>query len=952
MMQLPRTSPRIAVRIFYAAVLLLLIGGGAYSARAETFIVTTVGDPGDGACTAADIGDGCTLREAIDAVNSSAGADTIDATGISGIIQLGSALAKLSTDINIDGPGAGVLTVRRNAGGNYRIFTIDAGATVNISGLTVTNGHPPDGVNAPPPNYAPGGDGDSGGGVFNGGALSLTDVVVSGNRSGNGGNGFIARGGLAGWGGGIYNGGTLTLTGCKITGNQAGTGGGGGYAAGGSGGGIHNGGGLTIIGSTVSGNQTGNGGAGGGSTGGNGGWGAGISNSGTATVVTSTVSDNLSGNGAGGFDGGGHGGGGAGISSSGTATLVNSTVSSNLAGNGATFRELAGAGGGIANFGPMTISNCTISGNRTGDNDGLNGNGGGSYHSSGLLMISNSTITYNSAEYRGSGIYCSGTVTLGSTIVENSIFGTVQSDGYNLIIVQSGGTISPNPGAGPDFFGYAELGPLADNGGPTRTHLPQSNSLAIDNGKNFSASSTDQRGFGFARLVDLPDSSYPNADDGTDIGAVELDGMFQFTVAKQSVSESAGSVKVTVSRNGASGRAVSVRYGTRNGSATAADYTPASGTLNWSPEDAADKSFTVLIANDSVVEGDETFFVDLSTPVGGVALGAPAQQTLTIQNDDAAPTPTATATATPAPTATATPTPAPTATVTPTPAPTATVTPTPAPTATPTTTPTSPQVLARNISTRARIETGDNVMIAGFIISGTLPKKVVLRGLGPSLQNMNVVGFLADPVLELRGSNGALVLGNDNWQDDAAQAAQIQTTGLAPTLSQESAIVSTLVPGTYTAVVRGRNNTTGVGLVEVYDIDESGSQLANISTRGFVQLQENVMIGGFTLGGAGVSTRIAVRALGPSLSNFGLSNVLQDPTLELRDPNGILLASNDNWTDDAASAAELTANGLTLPNSKESGIFVAHIPPGQFTVIVAGKNESIGIALIEIYNLN
>lgn len=931
-MPLPRTSAGIGVRIFYAAVLLLFIGAGAHSARAETFVVTTVADPGDGTCTAADIGDGCTLREAIDAANSAGGADTIDATGISGVIQLGSALANLSTDINIDGPGASILTVRRNTGGDYRIFTIDASATVNISGLTVPNGHAPDGLNAPPPNYAPGGDGNPGGGVFNRGTLSLTDVVVSGNRSGNGGNGFIRPGGWAGLGGGIYNTGTLTITGCKITGNKAGDGGGGGYAPGGSGGGIYNTGELTIIGSTVTGNQAGNGGGGAGNVGGNGGWGGGIYNSGTITIVTSTVSDNVSGNGVGGFGGGGNGGGGGGISGSGAATLVNITVSGNLSGNGYSFQNMPGVGGGIANGGPMTISNCTISGNRTGENSVSNGLGGGIYHGSGLLTISNSTITSN---WAGGGVYCGGTVTLRSTILDGSIFGTIHSDGYNLINVQSGGTISPNPGAGPDFFGYPELGPLAANGGPTRTHLPQRNSLAIDNGHNFSADSTDQRGPGFARTMDWPDATYPNAADGTDIGAVELDGMFQFKVAEQSVSESAGSVTVTVSRNGASDRAVSVSYVTSNGSASAgSDYTTALGTLKWAPEDAADKSFTILITNDSVFEGDETFVVDLFTPVGGVALGTPAKQTITIQNDDVAPSPTATATAT----ATA--------------IPTATASGTPTATATATATPTSSQVLARNISTRAKIETGDNVMIAGFIISGTTPKKVVLRGLGPSLQDMNVVGFLADPVLELRGSNGALILGNDNWQDDGAQAAQIQAAGLAPTRSQESAILFTLVPGTYTAIVRGRNNTTGVGLVEVYDIDNSESQLVNISTRSFVQLQDNVMIGGFTLGGAGNSARIVVRALGPSLSSFGLSSVLQDPTLELRDANGSLLVSNDNWTDDAASAAKLTAYGLALPNPKESGIFLDDIAPGQFTAVVAGKNGGIGIALSEIYNLN
>ena len=936
-------SPRPGAQIFYAAVWLFLVGGGAFSARADTFVVTTLADPGDGTCTAADTGDGCTLREAIDAANSGSGPDTIDATGISGVIQLGSALANLSSDIDINGSGASILTVRRNTGGDYRIFTIDAGATVNISGLTVSNGQAPNGVDAPPPLYAPGGNGESGGGILNNGTLSMTEVVVSGNRSGRGGNGFIRPGGLAGWGGGIYNAGTLTITGGKLIGNQAGDGGGGGFAAGGSGGGVYNAGGLTIIASTVSGNQTGNGGAGGGSVGGRGGDGAGISNGGTLMVVNSTVSDNRSGNGAGGVQGGGGGGGGAGIGNGGTATLVNSTVSGNQSGNGASYQEFAGPGGGIGNGGPMVISNCTISGNRTGENGGLNGWGGGIYHSSGQMTISNSTITSNGAELQGGGIYAAGTVTLRSTIVaDNSafqrnsdIFGTVQSDGYNLIYEFSDGNISPNPGAGPDFYGHSGLDSLADNGGPTRTHLPQRNSLAIDNGHNFSADSNDQRGDGFARTVDLPDATYPNAGDGTDIGAVELDGWFQFTMAEQSISESAGGVKVTVSRNGAAGRAVSVRYVTRNGTASAgSDYTTASGTLNWAPEDAADKSFKVLITNDSVFEGDETFFVDLSAPVGAVVLGDPATQTITIENEDAAPSPTATATATPVPTVI--------------PSPTATATGTPASTVTPTATPTSSPVVARNISTRARIETGDQVMIAGFIIKGGTLKKVVIRGLGPSLQDVGIGGFLADPVLELRGSNGAPILVNDNWQDDAAQAAQIQAAGLALTRSQESAIVIILTPGTYTAVVRGKNNATGVGLVEVYDVDSAQSELANVSTRSFVQLQDNVMIGGFTLG-EGTSTDLVLRALGPSLANVGINNSLADPTLDVRDASGNQIDFNDNWQDDPAKAAQITAAGLAPTNNNESAIPLT-LPPGQYTAIVRGKNNGVGVGLIEIYN--
>jgi hypothetical protein len=160
-----------------------------------------------------------------------------------------------------------------------------------------------------------------------------------------------------------------------------------------------------------------------------------------------------------------------------------------------------------------------------------------------------------------------------------------------------------------------------------------------------------------------------------------------------------------------------------------------------------------------------------------------------------------------------------------------------------------------------------------------------------------------------------------------------------------------LAPEQYSALLTGSGGTTGVGLVEVYDNDpDVDAELANISTRGFVDGNDNVMIGGFILGGNPNDTRIALRGLGPSLSQFGLNPVLEDPTLELRDANGALLIANDNWTDDPASAAQLTANGLPLPDPKESGIFTT-LPAGQFTAILAGKNGGTGIGLIEVYNL-
>jgi hypothetical protein len=240
-------------------------------------------------------------------------------------------------------------------------------------------------------------------------------------------------------------------------------------------------------------------------------------------------------------------------------------------------------------------------------------------------------------------------------------------------------------------------------------------------------------------------------------------------------------------------------------------------------------------------------------------------------------------------------------------------------------------------------------MIAGFIIGGNSSKATVLRGIGPSLLAFGISDALLDPVLDLRGSNGSLILSNDNWKD--TQRSQIEGGPLQPGDDHESVIVASLPPAAYTVALTGKNNTAGVGLVEVYDHDQaSDSQLANISTRGFVRAGNNVMIGGFILGGNPASTRIALRGIGPSLSQFGLSPVLTDPTLELHDANGATLVANDNWLDDPVSAAQLTANGLALGDPKESGLFISLLP-GQFTAVLAGKNGGIGIGLIEVYNL-
>jgi hypothetical protein len=266
-----------------------------------------------------------------------------------------------------------------------------------------------------------------------------------------------------------------------------------------------------------------------------------------------------------------------------------------------------------------------------------------------------------------------------------------------------------------------------------------------------------------------------------------------------------------------------------------------------------------------------------------------------------------------------------------------------APSPTPTATPAAISQLL-NISTRANVRTGDNVLIGGFIITGADPKSVIVRAIGPSLP---VGGKLANPTLELH--DGGSVISNDDWRSD--QEAEIQATGLAPQNDLESAIVRTLVPGSYTTVMRGANGSTGVGLVEVYDLSQNSvSLLANISSRGFVETGENVMIGGFIVGPVDHgSPQVVVRAIGPSLASSGVANTLQDPTLELHDQNGGILASNDDWLTDRNSSFVLAA-GLAPSDTRESALAIT-LTPGNYTAIVRGANDTIGVGLVEAYNL-
>jgi hypothetical protein len=255
---------------------------------------------------------------------------------------------------------------------------------------------------------------------------------------------------------------------------------------------------------------------------------------------------------------------------------------------------------------------------------------------------------------------------------------------------------------------------------------------------------------------------------------------------------------------------------------------------------------------------------------------------------------------------------------------------------------------AINLSTRLRVQTGDNVGIAGFIITGTAEKRVIVRGIGPSLVRYNIADVLADPVMELHGPTGFTTITNNNWRD--TQEDEIQATGIPPVNDLESAIVLNLAPGAYTAIVKGNGNTSGVALVEVYDLNQGvPSKLANLSTRAFVSTGDNIVIAGFLLSDNVTMDRIVVRGLGPSLSAFGINNVLADPNLELRDSNGVLLIANNDWQDNPIQAAEIIAAGLAPTNTHESAI-AAILPPGLYTALLFGTSNGVGVGIVEVYD--
>ena len=522
--------------------------------------VNTTVDADDGSCTAVGTGNGCTLREAINAANSSSDPNTINFSfaggdpGCSGgvcTVSLGAALPDLATDMNITGPGMNSLIVQRSLSGStpsFRIFTINSGKMVGISGIAITNGRTADGANN-------GSDGDYGGGIRNNGTLTLTNCSVSNNQTGNGGDGSF--GGQGGLGGGIYNevGGTLTILNTMVSGNQTGNGGvslpGNNGGFGGSGGGIYNAGATVITNCTITGNHTGNAGNGG-ANGGNGGSGGGVLNFGTLTLAESTISNNQTGNGSNGSNFGGKGGFGGGIYNGDALTLIDDTISNNQTGNGGNGTSGfssggdGGGGGGVANGATLTLINSTINDNHGGNGGsgtfGGSGSSGGGIYSAHIMTLTNSTVSGNQTGIGGNGtssgtsggpgggVYnqIGSTMTVGNCTIagnQTGIGGNGAAGGsgggiYNCCsqnnniknIIVANNTIA-NGGQGPDLSGAFNsedynlikdpsgvsftgttthnitgldplLGPLGNNGGSTMTRALLPGSPAINAGSN------------------------------------------------------------------------------------------------------------------------------------------------------------------------------------------------------------------------------------------------------------------------------------------------------------------------------------------------------------------------------------------------------------------------------------------------------------------------------------
>ncbi|MEY2488418.1 MAG: hypothetical protein QOC70_360 [Verrucomicrobiota bacterium] len=592
-----------------------------------------------------------------------------------------------------------------------------------------------------------------------------------------------------------------------------------------------------------------------------------------------------------------------------TLTIINSVVSNNTAGSFGN-----ASGGGIYNNGDMDILNSIVSDNVSGGNspDGPFGNGGGISKPTGALFISACTISGNSAGLNGGGVYNTGPFAHidDSTVSGNSTTGINELEGW---------------GEGAGIY----------NGG----QLEITNCTLSNNNSTRSGGAASNRGSLTIRHSTLSgNNGFKGGTIANYNGATVQIGNTALKVS--TFSPSISNISGTITSNG---------YNLINDNGGGFLTAPGDQT-NTEPmlgplQNNGGPTFTheLLTGSPAIDAGNPSF----TPPPSNDQRGPPYQRVFngridigSLEVQPAPPTPTPSAT--PSPTVTATASPSPTAT--PTPTATATATASPTPTATPN--PTAP-AQSLNLSSRMLVQTGDRVGIAGLIISGGAPKRVIVRAVHCMICIPEVFPLL-DPVLELHGPNGFATIINDNWRD--AQEAEIIATGLAPDNNSDPAIVVTLPPGNYTAVVRGKNNTSGVAVVEVYDLNQAAaSKLANISTRAFVGTGGDILIAGFILGNGTMPDNIIIRGIGPSLAGLGVPDALANPTLELRDSHGALIRSNDNWMDDPAQRALIMAAGLAPTNPLESAM-AETLPPGQYTALLAGVNNGTGNGLVEVYD--
>jgi uncharacterized delta-60 repeat protein len=493
------------------------------------------------------------------------------------------------------------------------------------------------------------------------------------------------------------------------------------------------------------------------------------------------------------------------------------------------------------------------------------------------------------------------TVTEGATGTTTATFTVTLSAVSGQAVTVNYLTASGTATAGSDFFQTS--GTLTFNPGETSKTVPVFviGDTAFEPDETFpinlsnAVNATLSRAQGLGTILN---------DDVTDPGA----GTLQFLVDVFTASENNSTATVTVTRTGGNTGDVSVQYATSDGTAIAGhDYLADSGTLTFASGETS-KTFTVTILDDGAPEESETANLTLSNPQGGATLGARSTALLSIADNDALPTPT-------------------------------------------------PGVVG-NVSTRLPVGTGDDVLIEGFIVQGPAgsTKKIVVRAIGPSLAPFGIPDALVNPTLEIHdaSANNATVATNDDWRSTQVgglitgdQSAEIASSGVPPSNDLESAIIADLAPGSYTAVVRGVGNTTGTGVVDAYDLSAaSPARLANIATRGLVQPGDKLMIAGFIVQNGPV--KAVVRAIGPSLSAFGISNALPDTTVQLRDSNGAVVRENDDWQTDQQQ--DLINTGLQPSDDLEAAL-VETLQPGQYTAQVRGNPEQTGIGVVQVYFL-